>query len=158
MDSEERSGREPDCRADDGLAPSAVVVVFMAGASLRVMRIPRRCDRELCESDGDSVFYEYYQLLRDDESDEDAAEPGEDGELKSHWEGSHSPFGFIWSVASQTGWSVDYIMEGVSYQTLIMMLADAPRYVTKKQGSRLTGESAEEEARDIVGFYQSQLG
>lgn len=49
-------------------------------------------------------------------------------------------------------------MEGVSYQTLIMMLADAPRYVTKKQGSRLTGESAEEEARDIVGFYQSQLG
>ncbi len=29
----------------------------------------------------------------------------------------------------ETGWSVDYILDGVNYQTLIMMLSDAPRYV-----------------------------
>jgi len=40
----------------------------------------------------------------------------------------------VWQIASATGWSVDYILDGVNYQTLIMMLSDAPRYVRKKQG------------------------
>ena len=39
------------------------------------------------------------------------------------------PFGFVWQIASATGWSVDYILDGVNYQTLILMLSDAPRYV-----------------------------
>lgn len=47
---------------------------------------------------------------------------------------------------------MDYILEGVNYQTLIMMLADAPRYVHKKKE-----KSAEDEAKDIVGFFQSNL-
>ena len=41
----------------------------------------------------------------------------------------------------------------MNYQTLIMMLADAPRYVRKRKG----GKSAEDEADDIVGFFQSNL-
>lgn len=69
------------------------------------------------------------------------------------YEKSHSPFGFVWQIAAATGWSTDYILEGVNYQTLIMMLADAPRYVRKKKG----GRSAEDEADDIVGFFQSNL-
>ena len=39
------------------------------------------------------------------------------------------PFGFIWNIASATGWTVEYILEKVNYQTLILMLSDAPRYV-----------------------------
>ena len=69
------------------------------------------------------------------------------------YEPSHSPFGFVWQIADATGWSVDYILEGVNYQTLIMMLADAPRYVRKKKEEM----SAEEEATGIVGFFQSNL-
>ena len=46
-----------------------------------------------------------------------------------------------------------YILEGVNYQNLIMMLADAPRYVRKKKEEK----SAEDEAKDIVGFFQSNL-
>lgn len=69
------------------------------------------------------------------------------------YEPSHSPFGFVWQIANATGWSVDYILEGVNYQTLIMMLADAPRYVRKKKEEK----SAEDEAKDIVGFFQSNL-
>ncbi len=69
------------------------------------------------------------------------------------YEPSHSPFGFVWQIANATGWSVDYILEGVNYQTLIMMLADAPRYVRKKKEEM----SAEEEAAGIVGFFQSNL-
>ncbi|MDO4164054.1 MAG: hypothetical protein Q4D56_06670 [Bacteroides sp.] len=57
-------------------------------------------------------------------------------------------------MASATGWSVDYILNGINYQTLIMMLSDAPRYVRKKSGSDRTEE---EEAADIVGFFQSKL-
>lgn len=47
-------------------------------------------------------------------------------------------------------------MHGVNYQTLIMMLADAPRYVDVKKNDN-ENQSAEDEASDIVGFFQSQL-
>ena len=81
------------------------------------------------------------------------------GELKSRYEGSHSPFGFVWQIASATGWSVDYILNKVNYQTLIMMLSDAPRYVRDKSGSSGPADerSAEDEADGIVGFFQSKL-
>ena len=82
--------------------------------------------------------------------------PQKEGELKSHWEGSHSPFGFIWQIASATGWSVEYILHGVNYQTLIMMIADAPRYVDQKKKDN-DNKSAEDEASDIVGFFRSRL-
>nr|DAX92093.1 MAG TPA: hypothetical protein [Caudoviricetes sp.] len=42
-----------------------------------------------------------------------------------------------------------------------MMLSDAPRYMRRKkgggEGSRRTDRSAEDEADDIVGFFQSRL-
>lgn len=67
----------------------------------------------------------------------------------------------MWQIASATGWSVDYILDGVNWQTLIMMLSDAPRYVRQKKGKgngRSQSErSAEDEADDIVGFFQSKL-
>ena len=47
------------------------------------------------------------------------------------------------------------MLNGVNYQTLIMMLADAPRYVDVK--TKKENQSAEDEASDIVGFFQSQL-
>lgn len=56
-------------------------------------------------------------------------------------------------MADATGWKVKYILEGVNFQTLIMMLADAPRYIRKKQEEK----SVEDEAADIVGFFQSNL-
>lgn len=67
----------------------------------------------------------------------------------------------MWQIASATGWSVDYILDGVNYQTLILMLSDAPRYVRQKPDSgkrdSYSERSAEEEANDIVGFFQSKL-
>lgn len=36
----------------------------------------------------------------------------------------------IWQIASATGWSIHYILWEVNYQTLALMLADAPRTVT----------------------------
>lgn len=101
-------------------------------------------------------FYKYYQIRRDVESDESASEPKKKGELKTRHEGSHSPFGFIWQIASATGWSVEYILHGVNYQTLIMMLSDAPRYVRVDEASD-DGRSAEEEGHDIVQLFQSRL-
>lgn len=63
----------------------------------------------------------------------------------------------MWQIADATGWSVDYILNGVNYQTLIMMLSDAPKYVRKKKPVKDDGRTAEEEAGDIVGFFQSKL-
>ena len=111
--------------------------------------------------DGHEGFYAYYQLDSAGEPDDSETEPGKEGELRTRYEGSHSPFGFVWQIASATGWSVDYILDGVNYQTLIMMLSDAPRYVRKKQGggngAPRPEHSAEDEANDIVGFFQSKL-
>lgn len=120
--------------------------------------------------DGDGPFYEYYQIGRADEPDEAETEPKKEGELRTEYEPSHSPFGFIWQVASATGWSVEYILKRVNYQTLIMMLSDAPRYVRRrgeetpdKSGSTIdrlktvNKEAAREEAENIVSFFQSNL-
>ena len=52
---------------------------------------------------------------------------------------------------------MEYILHGVNYQTLIMMISDAPRYIDKKKESKNDNRSAEEEANDIVGFFRSNL-
>ena len=59
----------------------------------------------------------------------------------------------MWQIAAATGWSLHYILEGINYQTLIMMLADAPRYIRKPKEAK----SAEDEAAELVGFFQSNL-
>lgn len=110
---------------------------------------------KVCVPDGYRPFYTYYQVSREDESDAAETEPGKEGELTSRFEGSHSPFGFIWQIANATGWSVDYILNGVNYQTLIMMLSDAPRYNRNKKTEK--GKDKTQEAEDIAGFFQSNL-
>lgn len=63
-------------------------------------------------------------------------------------------------MASATGWTIEYILHKVNYQTLIMMLSDAPRYIESGGNSGETGSSgrsAEDEANEIVGFYKSEL-
>lgn len=63
-------------------------------------------------------------------------------------------------MADATGWSVDYILNKVNYQTLIMMLSDAPRYRSGGNGrasTRTTGTTAEEDAREVEGFFRSNL-
>ena len=131
------------------------MAAVMARAALDEVGVPEGSLQPVRTADGHAVFYTYYQISRTDESDEAETEPKKEGELKSHWEGSHSPFGFIWQIASATGWSVEYILKGVNYQTLIMMLSDAPRYIDSKENK--TEKTEEEEAEDIVGFFQSNL-
>lgn len=66
----------------------------------------------------------------------------------------------MWQVANATGWSIDYILNGVNYQTLIMMLSDAPRYVRRKvkgTDGKPSAVSEEDQANDIVGFFRSKL-
>ncbi|WP_289299975.1 hypothetical protein [Xylanibacter muris] len=64
----------------------------------------------------------------------------------------------MWQVATATGWSVEYIMRRVNYQTLIMMLSDAPRYVGNRKRVRGDGtRTAVEEAEDVVNFFRSNL-
>lgn len=40
----------------------------------------------------------------------------------------HSPFGLIWLLQKETGWTDDYILWGTSYVNLQMKLSDAPHY------------------------------
>ena len=132
------------------------MAAVMAREALDEVGVPEGGLCPVRAADGHAVFYTYYQISRDDESDEAETEPRKEGELKGRWEGSHSPFGFVWQIASATGWSVDYILNGVNFQTLIMMLSDAPRYVDSKEQKK-ADQTEEEEAEGIVGFFQSNL-
>lgn len=129
----------------------------MGDSTMGALGVPKRNLREVRDPDGYRVFSTYYQCSGADESDEAETEPQQEGELKSRWRSSHSPFGFIWQIADATGWSVDYILNGVNYQTLMMMLKDAPRYVDHRKNHDNDNRSAEEEAEDVVGFFQSRL-
>lgn len=118
---------------------------------------PVRRNAQIRESYRNRSFYTYYQIGGEDEPDEAETEPGSDGELKSRYRGSHSPFGFVWQIADATGWSVRYILYGVSYQMLIMMLSDAPRYVGGKKSKTNTNTTAEDEAAEVANFFRSNL-
>lgn len=57
---------------------------------------------------------------------------------------------------------MEYILHGVNYQTLIMMLSDAPRFKSAKRGkngmnSRIQAATAEDEASQIANFFRSNL-
>lgn len=85
---------------------------------------------------GGTRFHQLYQIDVDNEDDEAAYTTDSDLShdekgVKGRIEGSHSPFGLIYQIAKDTGWTIEYIMK-IPYATLIMMLSDAPRYVRKK--------------------------
>ena len=130
----------------------------MVPSELCRVQVPDGSLPYFCPAHGYGPFYKYYQIRREVESDEATSEPKRKGELRTRYEGSHSPFGFIWQIATATGWSVRYILNKVNYQTLIMMLSDAPRYV-KVTDDRDDGEEkdAVDEAGEIVSFFQSNL-
>lgn len=59
---------------------------------------------------------------------------------------------------------MDYILEKVNYQTLILMLSDAPRYVRRRvkkdsldDSGEVDPEAAAKEADKILNFFQSNL-
>ena len=59
---------------------------------------------------------------------------------------------------------MDYILHRVNYQTLVMMLSDAPRYRSAgerdRNGHRVSGGAeltAEEEAARVAGLFASSL-
>lgn len=65
-------------------------------------------------------------------------------------EGSHSPFGFIYQICKDTGWSVRYVMWKIPYPELLLMQLDAPHYVDKDIKKKESGQSA-------LNFFQTQL-
>ena len=97
-------------------------------------------------------FYDYYQINRGDEDHSpEESESGRAGELTGRHEGLHSPWGTIWSIATATGWSLDYILWQVSWGNLMMMIADAPRYITGKKLKR--GKDIESEKDIMEAFF-----
>ncbi|MBC8620757.1 hypothetical protein H8788_23775 [Parabacteroides faecis] len=59
----------------------------------------------------------------------------------------------MWQIATATGWSLYYIMWKVNYQTLVMMSADAVRYVSgKNKENNKKGQGS-----GALGYFQSRL-
>ena len=102
--------------------------------------------------------YEYYRIGREDRSLPVRSEPPQKsrkGELRTVYESSHSPFGIVWQIASATGWSVHYILWKVNFQTLAMMLADAPHY--RSVPAECTEAGSATGKPDTAQLFQSKL-
>jgi hypothetical protein len=86
-------------------------------------------------------FYEYYQI---GETDEDhAAESGSEdrpGELIR--KGMHSPWGMLFEIIKQTGWTWHYVLWKVSRANLLLMIADQAYIKTKKEPKVKEGNGA----------------
>lgn len=80
------------------------------------------------------VFRDYYRIGSSPEQDAALSEPERERKRneelkKGHTEPSHSLFGVIGQIATETGWSLDYILDKVNVVTLQMILADMPHWV-----------------------------
>lgn len=72
-----------------------------------------------------SGFYEYYKIDNDDDqSQSNESEEQSAGTVV----GLNSLWGVIGHIADKTGWTWDYILHGVSWINLRLMLADMPKY------------------------------
>lgn len=69
----------------------------------------------------------------------------------------------LWQVAQATGWSVDYMLWGLNWETLVLMLADAPRYMKVEKGAergvggRPTQVKGKRTAQEILECFQTRL-
>lgn len=52
-------------------------------------------------------------------------------------EPAHSPFGLVGQIARDTGWSIDYILWGINYPTLMLMWQDFPRHMEGRKKTNL---------------------
>jgi len=78
------------------------------------------CPQQYC------IFYELYQIDTNTEADEAEGGKSEPG----HHRGLNSLWGSLWSVCTATGWTLDYLIWGIAWINLQMMITDAPRYVS----------------------------
>lgn len=95
---------------------------------------------------------QYYQVdngSEDDDAEDESLSHDEEG-VKGHYEGSHSPFGLIYQIARDTGWPVEYILN-LPHATLVMMLADAPRYVSDSKKEKEIVIHSKEQLMDVLG-------
>ncbi|WP_198019138.1 hypothetical protein [Prevotella falsenii] len=45
----------------------------------------------------------------------------------------------------------------MNYQTLLMMLADAPRYIDAEQSNVIKNKETNKQPKSVIGFFQSKL-
>lgn len=84
------------------------------------------------------VFRDYYRIGSSSEQDAALSEPERESKRKEelkkgHTEPSHSLFGVVGQIATETGWSIDYILDKVNVVTLQLMMADMPHWVSPKK-------------------------
>ena len=85
-----------------------------------------------------NVFREYYRIGSSYQQDATLGEPERKRRreierreelTKGHTEPSHSLFGVVGQLATETGWSIDYILDKVNAVTLQLMISDMPHWV-----------------------------
>ena len=77
-----------------------------------------------------SKFYEYYQVYQ---PEIDVFESEDKGESTYTTVGMHSPWGLEAIIAEKFGYTREYILHGTAFSNLMMMLADSPQTIDKKE-------------------------
>lgn len=94
------------------------------------------------------VFRDYYRIGSSTEQDAALSEPERERKRneelkKGHTEPSHSLFGVVGQLVTETGWSIDYILDKVNVVTLQMMMADMPHWVPPQKPDMMQMEERE---------------
>lgn len=74
-------------------------------------------------------FYDYYQIGKEHEVDRSKSGSKDEGELIAT--GMNSPFGVLFQIVKETGWTMHYILWQVSWANIMLMLADRPSFGKK---------------------------
>src|SRR3546814_7744873 len=80
-----------------------------------------------CDHVPGAGFYEYYQIDLQHEDYGEESEPGHSGESRGTTSGLNSPWGMIYTIVKDPGWTWHYVLWRVAWINVQMMLADAPR-------------------------------
>lgn len=99
-----------------------------------------------------AVFYQFYQLGQEDDND---GEDESDGEKESGGglESSHSLFGVLWSLQKETGFTHHYLLWGEPWCLLMLKIADAPKYKTKKQKDKVDTTNEDTAEKALLDFF-----
>lgn len=96
-----------------------------------------------------SIFYKLYQI--DTSSSDDGTEKGQKEKSESsRSKGLNSLWGSIWSICTNTGWSMHYVLWRVAWINIEMMISDAPSYSSATEDKETKTAETEDELKEFL--------
>jgi hypothetical protein len=95
-------------------------------------------------------FYEYYQIGKADDIDPSESGPKDQGELTQT--GMHSPWGMLFQIVKETGWSWHDVLWKTSRANIMLMMADRSHFKMIKEEDKVI----KDDGKGLMGRIKSK--